>query len=385
VISAIAGLAKADNAASRELALTDLIMGDKDDARGAIAIGPTGEVYEAAKGAWTRTHAITTSDKVDRVGRAGGVVVLADGAVYKLADNGWSALRLTQKGKAVMSSGARSVGAVGRQLFALDRSSNGEPQKLGQAPSNVLAIGASEKSIVIATDKGLFRSSNAATTGIATTGAFKPIARAPKRVDRLLDDRFALTDRGVADLESGAVTAWPTGFRVSAATVVVVSRASLALEGTASVNASAPIPDDTDAAPTSAAGKGAKGKAAKGAKGKKVPARAPKSRPTKTGSGALVIAVGTSRGAPTLVVVDGATVQTETIDVDAPSASSPKSTKKSAPLPVGVVADRAGRISVAFANGVIVVREKAAWTTSMIDESLPSPKPGSPPAQSGPT
>jgi hypothetical protein len=211
----------------------------------------------------------------------------------------------------------------------------------------------------------------------------------------LLDDRFALIDRGVADLDSGAVTAWPAGFRVGAATVVVVSRASLALEGTASVNASAPLSDDADAAPGKDGtggkagndgkdGKGAKG--AKGAKGKKALAKAPKAPPAKKGASELVIAVGTLRGAATLVVVDGSTVQTETIDVDATSASTATPTKKSAPsLPIGVVADRAGRITVAFANGAIAVREKAAWTTSMIDESLPSPKPGSPPAQSGPT
>ncbi|HEY4179340.1 MAG TPA: hypothetical protein VGM90_20995 [Kofleriaceae bacterium] len=362
--------AKSDSDASaRELALTDLVMGEKDDARTAIAIGPTGEVYTPSKGAWTRTQAITTSDKVSTVGRSGDVVVLADGAVYKLADNGWSALRLTQKGKAVMSSGARSVGAVGRQLFALDRSVNGEPQKLGEAPSNVLAIGASEKSIVIATDKGLFRSSNAATTGIATTGVFKPIARAPKRVDRLLDDRFALIDRGVVDLDSGAVTAWPAGFRVGTATVVVASRTALDLDGASTVSSSAPIPDDPPAG----------GKGPNAGKGKK----APKSPPAKKGSGALVIAVGTLRGTPTLVVVDGATVQTETIDLDA-NASSAEPSRKSLPLPVGVAADRAGRIAVAFASGAIAVREKKAWTASMISEALPADKPGAPPARSGP-
>ena len=268
---------RADDA--KVLALTDLVMGETNDARKAIAIGPTGQVYEPTNGAWVRTAPIGIADKVSVVGRASGVVVLADGAVYRLADNGWSAIRLHQKQKALMSAGGRSVAIVGRQLFALNESVNGEPKKLGAAPSGVTAIGAGPTSIVVATDRGLQR--------LGAGAGWKPIAKAPKRVDRLLDDRYALIDRGVADLVTGAVTPWPAEFRVGAVATVDGS-ASIAKE---LVGNAKPTPK-------------AKGKAA-----------AKKPRPT----GTLVVAAGVLRGTPTMVVLGGgAVLATEEIGVTTP-------------------------------------------------------------------
>lgn len=189
--------------------LTDLVVPASDDARKAIAIGPSGEVYEPdGKGAGVRDRAVTVADPVAVVGRANGVVALAGGAVYRLSENGWSALRLVQKGKAVMSGGARSVAAVGRQLFALDKLVGGEVAKLAMAPSAVLQIGAGAKSLTIVTDRGLLRAESAG-------APWKPIARAPQR---LIDDRWALTDRGPADLKTGTITPWPPGFRLGAVT-----------------------------------------------------------------------------------------------------------------------------------------------------------------------
>ncbi len=190
--------------------LTDLAVPAGDDARNAIAIGPRGEVYDPdGKGAWTRARAITVADDVAVTGRANGVVALANGAVYRLAENGWSALRIVQKGKAVMSSGARSVAAVGRQLFALDKLAGGEVAKLAMAPQPVQMIGAGTKALTIQTERGVFRNEGA---------GWKAVARAPRRVERLIDDTWALTEQGPIDLKTGKVTPWPEGFRLGAVT-----------------------------------------------------------------------------------------------------------------------------------------------------------------------
>lgn len=182
------------------------------DAREAVAIGPAGEVYAPdGKGAWVRSQAVTTADRLAHAGRAGTSVVAAGGgAIYRLAPNGWSALRLAQKGKAVMSEGPRAVGAVGRQLYALDRMAGGEPAKLARAPAAIVAIGASPRGIVVATDRGLYRVQGASAA---------PIAKAPRQVRRLVSDRWALVDGGILDLRSLKTTRLPSGLRLQAAAV----------------------------------------------------------------------------------------------------------------------------------------------------------------------
>gem|GEM_PF-1734313 len=324
--------------------LTDLLVPVGDDARKAIAIGPSGQVYEPdGKGAWVRDRAVTMTDTVAVVGRANGVVALAGGAVYRLADNGWSALRLVQKGKAVMSGGARSVAAVGRQLFALDKLAGGEVAKLALAPSAVLQIGAGTKALTIVTDRGLLRAESAG-------APWKPVARAPRRVERLIDDRWALTDRGPIDLKTGTVTPWPAGFRLGAVT---------------------PGPKGT------------------------------------------LVLVGSQRGAIEVVVIDGVKVNRETIEVpadpdtakkpDAHTTANPGTTSKpgtatemkatletkepakpSGPLanPVGVVTDTTGRLVVAFRDGRLAIRTRGAWSVTSIADALPTARPGAPPALS---
>lgn len=181
-----------------------------DDARKAIAIGPAGQVYTPdLTGDWVKTLAISTADTIGLAGRAGGqVVAIGDGVVYRLAPNGWTAIRLVQKGKAVMSGGSRAVAAVGRQLFALDKTAGGEPFKLALAPAPVLAIGSGARSVVIATERGLLRLEGT---------AWKPVPRGPRRVDRLISDRWALIDRGAVDLRGGRTTPWPQGVSVGIA------------------------------------------------------------------------------------------------------------------------------------------------------------------------
>ena len=197
-----------------------------DDARKAVALGPAGEVYEPdGNGAWVQKQRISTSDQISQVGRAAGAIIaFGEGIVYRLAPNGWSAIRLHQKERAVMSAGVRAVAAVGRQLFALDQSAGGEPLKLAIAPSNVLAIGTGAAvagtgpitgGVVIQTDRGLFKLQGA-----------RPVAitNAPQRVNRLLSDRWVLVDDGAIDLKTGRKSGWPPGVVVGAAAAMADER-----------------------------------------------------------------------------------------------------------------------------------------------------------------
>lgn len=220
-------LAPPAHAQTAPLQLAALAPAPADDARRAVAIGPSGEVYEPdGKGAWIRRHRITTATTISLAARSGGdVVASGEGVVYRLAPNGWSAIRLHQKDKAKLAGGARAVAAVGRQLFALDRLAGGEPAKLGAAPGDVLLVGAGA-SIVIATDRGLFRLDG---------GRLTPIA-APRRARMLVGDQWAITDGAAVDLRSGKTTPWPAGAAVEAAAagpddrLIAVARAAGKLE-----------------------------------------------------------------------------------------------------------------------------------------------------------
>ena len=204
-LAALAPLAHAQSAPPQ---LAALAPAPTDDARRAVAIGPAGEVYEPdGKGAWIHRQRVTTATTISLAGRSGGeVVAFGEGVVYRLAPNGWSAIRLHQKDKAKLGGGGRAVAAVGRQLFALDRLVGGEPAKLGVAPGDILLVGAGA-SIVVATDRGLFRLDG---------GRLAPIA-APRRPRLLVGDRWAITDGGAVDLRSGKPTPWPAGTAVEAA------------------------------------------------------------------------------------------------------------------------------------------------------------------------
>jgi hypothetical protein len=187
-----------------------------DDARKAIALGPSGEVYEPdGAGAWVRTKQISTASTLSIIGRTGdgtagqAIVASGEGVVYRLAPNGWSAIRLAQKGDAVMSRGPRAVGAVKRQLYALDRWKGGEPEKLATAPAPVLAMG-SGKSIVVATERGMYRIEGAKLT---------PLTGIPAKVSRLVSDRWAIVGSGAIDLRTRKTTSWPAGASITATTV----------------------------------------------------------------------------------------------------------------------------------------------------------------------
>jgi len=208
---AIVGLARpavADRAAHGAVAKLAALV-PADDARRAVVLGPSGEVYEPdGKGAWVHRRASWTADPVVTAGRAGAAIVACgDGVVYQLAGNGWSAIRLVQHGKAIISPGRRALAAVGRQLFALDPVGRGEPAKLALAPSPILAIGAGAKAAVVATEAGVLK-----LVGRALV-ALPGVPRHP----RLISDRWAIVDRGAFDLAAGKLTAWPAGLAITAA------------------------------------------------------------------------------------------------------------------------------------------------------------------------
>jgi len=183
-----------------------------DDARQAVVIGAGGEVYEPdGKGAWVHKLQSSTADALVAAGRAGRagstIVALGEGVVYKLAANGWSAIRLVQHGKAILGAGGRSLAAVGRQLFALDQLTGGEPTRLALAPANILSIGASARAIVVATATGLWR----------LEGAKLVAMKAVPRGLRIVSDRWAIGDRGAVDLTTARLTGWPAGLAIGVA------------------------------------------------------------------------------------------------------------------------------------------------------------------------
>jgi len=183
-----------------------------DDARRAVVIGVGGEVYEPdGKGAWVHRLQSSTADPLVAAGRAGrAVIALGGGVVYRLSGNGWSAIRLVQHGKAILGTGVRSLAAVGRQLFALDQLTKGEPTRLAVAPGNIVAIGAGARAIVVATEAGLFR--------LEAAGAARPVAvRTPAQHLRIVSDHWAVSEHGAVDLTTAKLTGWPSGLAIGVA------------------------------------------------------------------------------------------------------------------------------------------------------------------------
>ncbi|HEY6035336.1 MAG TPA: hypothetical protein VIV58_13780, partial [Kofleriaceae bacterium] len=188
-----------------------------------------------------------------------------------------------------------------------------KPVKLADAPGVVTMLGASDKAVVVETDKGLARLE---AKGVAK---WKPIANAPAHVLALLDDRWALVDRGLFDLRSGKLTAWPAGFRVASVSAV---------------------------------------------------------------TNELVVAAGLHGNAAELVTLKGTTWSREAIAPAASPAGAAPLGSGAAQI-VSVVADKAGRVVVAAKDGRLAVRSKAGtWSLSEVTSDLPADHPGSPPAES---
>jgi hypothetical protein len=208
-----AATSAASSTASGATSIRLAAIAPADDARKAVVIGTGGEVYEPdGKGVWVHRLQSSTADALVAAGRTGGaaggaIVALGEGVVYRLAANGWSAVRLVQHGKAVLGAGARSLAGVGRQLFSLDQLTRGEPTRLAVAPANILAIGAGEKAVVIATEAGAFRLDGAKLVALKTV---------PRRM-RIVSDHWAIVDRGALDLTTATLTEWPSGLTIGVA------------------------------------------------------------------------------------------------------------------------------------------------------------------------
>lgn len=189
------------------------------DARLAVPIGPRGEVYEPdGAGAWTLRTRVTTAARLTRAARVGGAVVaLGEGVVYRLAPNGWSGIRIAQQSTAKLAIGDRAVAAVGARVYALDRLAGGEPALLGVAPAPIRMIG-SGASIVVATDRGLWRLTGGRSTPISWPALRAPRG-APVAVRELVGDRWAVVEGGAIDLRSGARVSWPSGLEIEVVAV----------------------------------------------------------------------------------------------------------------------------------------------------------------------
>jgi hypothetical protein len=166
-------------------------------------------------------------------------------------------------------------------------------------PAPVLAIGAGKAtangavSIVVATERGLARVDGTKVT---------PIARAPKQVLRLVDDRWAILGSGAHDLRAGKTIALPA---VPSATVAI---------------------DDQ------------------------------------------LVAAAAIGGKLELWTIARGKLDREPIGV------TPAGT------PVGIAVDRRGRAVVALADGRLLVKDRATWTSVAVQVDLPAARPGSPPA-----
>jgi len=300
-VAALAVIATAGSAATTPArpvsALAALVAAE--DARKAVAIGPAGEVYEPdGKGAWVHRLPSRTADQLTVASRAGATIVAAgNGAIYRLAGNGWSAIRVVQHGKAILGVGRRALAAAGRQLFALDPLVRGEPTKLAVAPAPIIAIAAGAKTIVVATETAVYR--------IDRPGGPLVVFPAAPRHARLVSDRWALVDRGALDLTTQQVTPWPSGLSIGVTSVA---------------------PDDA------------------------------------------LIAVGATHAGLELVTLRAGALTRDPLGV--------------AGAAVGVVVDRAGRATVALADGRIALRGPAGWTMTEVSAAPADEHPGAPPAAS---
>jgi len=179
------------------------------DARRAVAIGPAGEVYQPdGKGAWIRTQSGGMAEEVVGAVAAGPTVIaVSKGSLpFKLRATGWSAIGFGPKARPIVGTGSRVLAAVGKSVFALDK---GEPAKLADAPTAVIALAASGAGAVIVTTKGLHRLEG---------GAWKPVKKAPKGVKTLVSDRGALLAKGALDLRSLMTLPGPAGAKIGEAT-----------------------------------------------------------------------------------------------------------------------------------------------------------------------
>jgi hypothetical protein len=190
-VGACAGAASAEPASAEPAPPKLAALAAGDDARGAILVGPEGQIYAPdGHGAWARTQAGGIAGTVVLATRAGADVIagVTGAPPFRFDGRAWESIYLAMHAKAVVARGRRAVAAVGRQVFALDHA--GAPQRLPDAPATVLALGASPAGVAVLTERGVARLDGK---------SWRAVERAP-RVVALASDRWAITADGAYDL-----------------------------------------------------------------------------------------------------------------------------------------------------------------------------------------
>ena len=183
-------------------------------ARGAMIVGPSGQVYDPdGRGSWVRHRAGGVGDAVGVAVIAGDTVIAgaadasaSHGPPFQWQGGAWHVIPLALRAHAVVGRGTRAAAAVNRAVWTLD----GVPKQLADAPAAVTMVGASAAGIAVATARGVFRLDGKQWTVVDHAPA----------VVALLDDRWAQTAGGVFDLRAGKPIAWPSGFPAAAAVAV---------------------------------------------------------------------------------------------------------------------------------------------------------------------
>jgi hypothetical protein len=96
------------------------------------------------------------------------------------------------------------------------------------------------------------------------------------------------------------------------------------------------------------------------------------------------LAIGTAAQAPDGALVAAATAgdAAELVTIRGGKLERDKLPMDRATPPVGITADREGRVVIALSDGRVCLRERGAWTVTMVTDELPADHPGSPPATS---
>lgn len=208
---------------------------DDGDVRKSTLIGPSGQLYEPAPAAiapgtpgtpgtpgapapsaarWVRRLAGGVSSTVSGAARADGELIVsgAQTPVFRQREGQWMLAQLGQRGRVLYSAGPFFALAIGKQVFvagkppppakgaipSVDPAPTLRVSRVGAAPGNVVALwAASEASIYVVTDEGVFRRRGS---------AFVPALKLPGVVGLSGAAPHALTADTAINLRTGAKT-----------------------------------------------------------------------------------------------------------------------------------------------------------------------------------